>query len=54
MERRSGVVCADLIESMRADIALFIMYSLERLACVTFPAFFEKEKKEKTRYTHIA
>jgi len=35
MERRSGVVCADLIESMRADIALFIMYSLKRLACVT-------------------
>ena len=54
MERRSGVVCADLIESMRADIALFIMYSLKRLACVTFPAFLEKEKKEKTRYTHIA
>jgi hypothetical protein len=38
MERRSGVVCADLIESMRADIALFIMYSLKRLACVTSPA----------------
>ena len=35
MERRSGVVCADLIKSMRADIALFIMYSLKRLACVT-------------------
>ena len=25
MEWRSGVVCADLIESMRADIALFII-----------------------------
>jgi hypothetical protein len=52
MERRSGVVCTDLIEAMRADITLFIIYSLKCLACVTFPAFFEKEKKEKTRYTH--
>jgi hypothetical protein len=25
MERRSGVVCAGLIESVRADIALFII-----------------------------
>jgi hypothetical protein len=25
MQWRSGVVCADLIESMRADIALFII-----------------------------
>ena len=42
--------CVNLIDLERADIALFIMYSLKRLACATFPGFFEKEKKEKTRY----
>jgi len=42
-------VCADLIELRSADIALFIMYSLKRLACVTFPGFFE-ERKKKTKY----
>jgi hypothetical protein len=39
----------------RADTALYIIYvySLKRLACVTFPGFFEERKKrKKTRYTH--
>ena len=52
MERRSGVVCADLIDSKRADTALYIImcvYSHKRLACVTFPGFFE-ERKKKTKY----
>ena len=51
--RDGGVecVCVDLIDLERANVALFIIdvYSLKRLACVTFPEFFE-EKKEKTKY----
>jgi hypothetical protein len=48
MERRSGVVCADLIELWRADITLFIMYSLKRLAaCVTFPGLLKKKRKKR-------
>jgi Fe-S-cluster containining protein len=30
-------------------MALFIIYSLKRLACVTFPRVFE-ERKKKTKY----
>jgi hypothetical protein len=38
MERKDGVVCADMINSKRADSALYIIlcvYSHKRLACVT-------------------
>jgi hypothetical protein len=46
-------VCIDLILSREGGYGAIYnryVYSLKRLACVTFPGCFE-EKKEKTKYT---